>query len=76
MQRSIHNELYNFDFSKYGYDPLYGIPYYKLFPHQVGNKIVQGDIAKRIELLKLKEYQPEEPDTDLYYNISTWEDKI
>ena len=74
--RKLHDELYNFDFSKYGYEPAYGISYNKLFPYRVGHKYVQGNIAKRIELLDLKEYQSEEPDTDLYYNISHWEDKI
>lgn len=66
--KKLHNELYNFDFSKYGYDSLFGISYDKLFSAKYSNLLK--------EYLEMPEYAPEEPDTDIYYNISTWEDRI
>ena len=74
----FHNRLYNFDFSKYKYEPLYGISYLQLFKMPIGNSnhFTKGDPVKLNELLKMKEYYPEEPDTDLYYDISNWEEKL
>lgn len=64
----LHEEIYNFDFSKYDYQPIYGIEYLELFRLPIGNskRFTKGNKVKLNELLQMPEYQPNEPNTDLY----------
>lgn len=73
--KKVHDEMFNFTFSKCDKEVLYeDWTYYRIFQHD-WRKQNLIDPSKKF-LLSFDSYNDEEPDTDKYYNISYWEDKL
>ena len=70
----LHKELHNFNFSKFGYEPLYGWESYRIYPSLLRFK--KSEREKLDILTRPPSYNEEEPDTDKYYNIPKWEEDL
>ena len=71
----LHQELKDFNFEKYGYQPIYGWEYYE-YMFKTNWSLNRKAKAQLAGLTMIDSYKDNEPDTDLYYNISHWEEKL